>query len=158
MIRIGHSYDIHQLVEGRKLILGGIKIEHTKGLLGVSDADCLLHAIAEALLGSLALGDLGTHFDPNNPLCEGMDSKIILKECYEMVKKENYKINNIDCMIFAQKPKMKDLILPMRKVISEILEIELNQISIKATTFEKLDSIGQEKAIACEAVCLVETI
>ena len=156
MIRIGHSYDIHQLVENRKLILGGVEIEHKLGLLGVSDADCLLHAIAESLLGALALGDLGTYFNPDDSKNIGLDSKIILKECYQMVKDRGYKINNIDCMIFAQKPKMKDYIYAIRESISNILDISVDQISVKATTYEKLDSIGNEKAIACEAVCLIE--
>ena len=156
MIRIGHSYDIHQLVENRKLILGGVEIEHKLGLLGVSDADCLLHAIAESLLGALALGDLGTYFNPDDSKNIGLDSKIILKECYQMVKDRGYEINNIDCMIFAQKPKMKDYIYAIRESISNILDISVDQISVKATTYEKLDSIGNEKAIACEAVCLIE--
>lgn len=155
-MRIGHAYDIHRLVEGRDLILGGIKIPHEKGLLGHSDADCLLHAIAESLLGALALGDLGTFFPDNDPKYQGMDSKIILVECYKMIKNLGYKIVNIDSTIFAQKPKIKPYSKDMRECIALLLNIDVNMISIKATTFEKLGPIGEEKAIAAEAVCLLE--
>lgn len=155
-MRIGHAYDIHQLVEGRNLYLGGIKIEHTKGLLGHSDADCLLHAIAESMLGALALGDLGTHFPDNDPLCKDMDSKDILKKCYEIIKSKGYYVVNIDSTIYAEKPKIKPLSLEMRKVIANILETSIDNISVKATTFERLGPIGEEKAIAAEAVCILD--
>ena len=154
--RIGHSWDIHRLVEGRKLILGGIEIPFEKGLLGHSDADALLHAISESLLGALALGDLGTHFPDNDPKYKGIDSKVILKECLRLIKDKGYIIGNIDLMIYAEKPKMAPHILPMRKLISELLEINIDQISIKATTHEKMGVIGKEEAIACESVVLLK--
>lgn len=154
--RIGHSWDIHKLVEGRKLILGGIEIPFEKGLLGHSDADALLHAISESLLGALALGDLGAHFPDNDPKYKGIDSKEILKECLRLIKDKGYVIGNIDSMIYAEKPKMAPHILPMRKLISELLEINIEQISIKATTHEKMGVIGKEEAIACESVVLLK--
>ena len=155
-MRIGHAYDIHKLQEGRDLILGGIKIPHHKGLLGHSDADCLLHAIAESLLGALALGDLGTFFPDNDPKYKDMDSKIILKECYHMIREKGYHIVNIDTTIFAQKPKIKPYSLAIREKIASVLEIDINDISVKATTYENLGPIGEELAIAAEAVCLLE--
>ena len=153
--RIGHSWDLHQLVYDRKLILGGVEIPFEKGLLGHSDADALLHAIAESLLGSLALGDLGTFFPDNDPKYKGMDSKVILKECYQRVKDEGYMIVNLDTMIYAEAPKMAKYIPLMKHVISELLEININQISIKATTHEKLGVIGNGNAIAAEARVLL---
>lgn len=154
-LRIGHSWDCHKLVEGRKLILGGISIPFDKGLLGHSDADCLLHAISESLLGALSLGDLGTHFPDNDPKYKDIDSKLILKNVYELIKEKNYKIINIDTMIYAENPKMKPYILPMREVISSLLEIDLSQISIKATTYEHMDAIGRGEAIACDSTVLL---
>ena len=156
--RIGHSWDIHALVSERKLILGGIEIPFEKGLLGHSDADALLHAIAESILGALALGDLGKHFPDNDPKYKGMDSKCILASCYEMMKDRGYVINNLDAMIYAEKPKMANYIPLMKEVISLILEIELDQISIKATTHEKMGVIGNGEAIACEAFVLLKKI
>lgn len=155
MFRIGHAYDLHRLVLDRPLILGGVKFDHPKGLLGHSDADCLLHAIAEALLGALALGDLGTHFPDNDPKYLNMDSKIILKECYKMVKERGYEIVNIDTTIYAERPKIKPYSFEIRQSISDILDIEIDKISVKATTHEKLGPIGLELAIASEAVCLL---
>ena len=153
--RIGHSWDTHKLVFDRKLILGGVEIPFEKGLLGHSDADCLLHAIAESLLGALALGDLGTHFPDNDPKYKGIDSMILLKECYNLVKQQGYRINNIDAMIYAEAPKMKPYISLMREKISAALEIGVDMISIKATTYEKMDAIGRGEAIACEATTLL---
>ena len=153
--RIGHSWDTHKLVEGRKLILGGIEIPFEKGLLGHSDADALLHAISESLLGALSLGDLGTHFPDNDPKYKGIDSKILLQQCYELVKNEGYVISNIDTMIYAESPKMKPYIEVMRKKIAEVLNIRIDQISIKATTYEKMDAIGRGEAIACDSTVLV---
>ena len=153
--RIGHSWDVHKLVYGRKLILGGVEIPFEKGLLGHSDADALLHAIAESLLGALALGDLGTHFPDNNPKYKGIDSKLILKECYEKIKAQGYLIGNIDAMIYAEAPKMKPYINLMRECISSILDININQISIKATTYEKMDAIGRGEAIACDSTVIL---
>lgn len=153
--RIGHSWDVHRLVSGRKLYLGGINILFEKGLLGHSDADCLLHAIAESLLGALSLGDLGTHFPDNDPKYKGIDSKILLSKCYEMVKEKGYRINNLDTMIYAEEPKMKPYINFMRESIASILEIDINQVSIKATTYEKMDAVGRGEAIAAEATVLL---
>ena len=153
--RIGHSWDIHQLVEGRKLILGGIDIPFEKGLLGHSDADALLHAISESILGALALGDLGTFFPDNDPKYKGMNSKCILKECYLMAKKEGYTVGNLDTMIYAEAPKMAKYIPLMKEVIAEILEIRIDQVSIKATTHEKMGVVGNGNAIASEAFVLL---
>ena len=154
-IRIGHSWDVHKLVFGRKLYLGGVLLEYDKGLLGHSDADALLHAISESLLGALALGDLGTHFPDKDPQYKDIDSKILLKKSYDLVLKEGYKIINLDTMIYAEEPKMKPYIPLMREKISELLGININQISIKATTYEKMDAIGRKEAIACDSTVLI---
>lgn len=154
--RIGHSWDTHKLVVGRKLILGGIEIPFEKGLLGHSDADALLHAIAESLLGALSLGDLGTHFPDTDPKYSGIDSKILLKKCYELVLEKGYVISNIDTMIYAEAPKMKPYINLMRESIANVLNININQVSIKATTYEKMDAIGRGEAIACDSTVLIE--
>ena len=156
MIRIGHAWDIHKLVNNRKLILGGILIDSNVGLLGHSDADVCLHAIAEALLGSLALGDLGTHFPDNKEETLNTDSKIILKKCYQMVLDKGYHINNIDLTIYSEKIKIAPINLKIRESIANILNIDISYISVKATTYEGLDAIGNNEAIACEALCLVE--
>mgnify|MGYP003290099023 CR=1 FL=1 len=154
--RIGHSWDIHALVSGRKLILGGVEIPFEKGLLGHSDADALLHAISESILGALALGDLGKHFPDNDPKYKGIDSRCILASCYEMMREKGYVINNLDTMIYAEKPKMANYIPLMKETISKILEIKLDQISIKATTHEKMGVIGNGEAIACESFVLLK--
>lgn len=156
MIRIGHAWDTHKLVEGRKLILGGVEFDSELGLLGHSDADVVLHAIAESLLGSLALGDLGTFYPDNSNETLNMDSKIILKECYERVQKEGYKLNNLDLTIFSENIKISPLREEIRKSISSLLNLDLNQVSIKATTWEKMGFIGRGEAIAAECVCLIE--
>ena len=153
--RIGHSWDVHKLVFERKLILGGIEIPFEKGLLGHSDADALLHAISESLLGALSLGDLGTHFPDNDPKYKGIDSKIILKECYQKILDMGYVIGNIDAMIYAEAPKMKPYINLMRETISNLLNIGITQISIKATTYEKMDAIGRGEAIACDSTVIL---
>jgi 2-C-methyl-D-erythritol 2,4-cyclodiphosphate synthase len=157
MIRIGHSWDVHKLVPNRDLILGGIKIESEIGLLGHSDADVVLHAIAESLLGSLALGDLGTFYPDNSDKTLGMDSKIILKECYKKVLDLNYHLNNIDIMIYSQNIKISPIREKIRESIANILNVDVKYISVKATTHEKMGFIGRGEAIACEAVCLVES-
>lgn len=157
-LRIGHSWDVHKLVVGRKLYLGGILLEHDKGLLGHSDADALLHAIAESLLGALALGDLGSHFPDNDPKYKGIESKILLKKCNELTLDKGYKIINLDTMIYAEQPKMKPYINLMRESISQILDIDISQISIKATTYEKMDAIGRGEAIACDSTVLIGKI
>ena len=156
MIRIGHAWDIHKLVENRKLILGGVEIPSNLGLLGHSDADVVLHAISESLLGSLALGDLGEHFPDTSESTLNMDSKIILEKCYKMVLNKGFHINNIDITIYSEKIKISPIKLKLRESISNILNIDIDRISVKATTYEGLDSIGNNLAIACEAVCLVE--
>ncbi len=155
MIRIGHSWDVHKLVPNRDLILGGIKIESEIGLLGHSDADVVLHAIAESLLGSLALGDLGTFYPDNSDKTLGMDSKIILRECYERVKNEGFKINNIDLTIYSEVVRISPVRLKIQESIANILNIDKKYVSVKATTWEKMGFVGRGEAIACEAVCLV---
>lgn len=156
MIRIGHAWDTHKLVSGRKLILGGIEFDSEVGLLGHSDADVVLHAIAEAFLGSLALGDLGTFYPDNSNNTLGMDSKIILKECYQKVLDNGYSLNNIDVTIYSEFIKIAPKREEIRKSIAEILAIDINQISIKATTYERMSFIGEGKALAAECVCLIE--
>lgn len=157
MIRIGHAWDTHKLVEGRRLVLGGIEFESKLGLLGHSDADVVLHAVAESLLGSLALGDLGTFFPDNSDKTLGMDSKIILAECYKMVKDKGYHINNLDLTIYSQNIRIAPIRLQIQESISRLLNLELNQVSIKATTWEKMGFIGRGEAMACECVVLVES-
>lgn len=154
-LRIGHSTDTHQLVPERPLILGGVHIPHSKGLLGHSDADALLHAIAEAIIGALALGDLGKHFPDTAPEYKNIDSKILLKKSYQLAKDRGYRINNLDSIIFIEKPKMAPYIDLMRKNIAEILEVNLDQINVKATRGEKLGYIGREEGVTCEAVVLL---
>lgn len=155
-MRIGHSFDIHQLTEDRPLWLGGIEIPFDKGLLGHSDADVLLHAISEAILGALALGDLGTYFPDTEPEYKGIDSKLILKEVYILMKNKGYAIANVDSTIYAELPKMNPHILTMRESISKLLSIPIEVVSVKATTYEKMDAIGEQKAIAAEAVVLLK--
>lgn len=153
--RIGHSFDIHQLVTNRDLYLGGIKIDYHMGLLGHSDADCLLHAIAESFLGALSLGDLGTIFPDNDPKYKGIDSKTILKHVYDIILSKGYVVSNVDSTVYLELPKMKPHILNIRECISQILNIDIECISVKATTYEKLGPIGEGKAIAAEAVCML---
>lgn len=155
-MRIGHAWDVHRLVGNRPLILGGIEIPYSLGLLGHSDADVLLHAIAEALLGSLALGDLGTFFPDNDVKYKDMDSKIILMEVYKMIQDKGYKIVNIDSTIYAEAPKLRPYIDEIRKSISNVLNIPIEDVSVKATTHEMMGSIGKKEAISSEAVVLIE--
>ena len=155
MIRIGHAWDTHKLVKGRPLILGGIKIESEIGLLGHSDADVVLHAVAESFLGSLALGDLGTFYPDNSDKTLNMDSKIILKECYQMVIEAGYKVNNIDLTIYSEVIKISPVRDKIRESIASIINIDKSQVSVKATTWEKMGFVGRGEAIACECVCLV---
>lgn len=154
-IRIGHGYDVHRLVEDRDLILGGVNIPHHLGLLGHSDADVLLHAISDALLGSLALGDIGKHFPDTDEQYKGADSLELLACVYELVKSKGYAVVNVDATILAQAPKLAPYIPQMRLNIARALETELDAISVKATTEEKLGFTGEEKGIAAHAVCLV---
>lgn len=158
MYRIGIGYDIHQLVEGRDLIIGGIKITHEKGLLGHSDADVLIHAIIDAMLGALALDDIGTIFPDTDPKYKNIDSTILLKHVYNFIKDKGYKIVNIDSNIIAQAPKMMPYIPKMKEILCEILEVSHEDISIKAKTKEKMDAVGQKLAIESNAVVLLEKL
>ncbi|NOR86783.1 MAG: 2-C-methyl-D-erythritol 2,4-cyclodiphosphate synthase [Bacteroidales bacterium] len=154
-MRIGIGYDVHQLVENRKLILGGIEIPYSKGLLGHSDADVLVHAICDALLGALALGDIGQYFPDSSEEYKGIDSMILLKKVHQMIANKNYIIGNIDATLILQSPKISPYILRMRSSISEILQLEIDQISIKATTSEGLGYEGREEGVSAQAVCLL---
>ena len=154
-IRIGHGYDVHQLTEGRDLIIGGVNIPHHKGLLGHSDADVLLHAISDSLLGALALGDIGKHFPDTDDEYKGANSLELLACVYELVKAKGYEVGNIDATILSQAPKLAPYIPQMRLNIARALEIELDSVSVKATTEEQLGFTGEEKGIAAHAVCLV---
>lgn len=158
MFRIGQGFDVHQLVEDRDLILGGVKIENSKGLLGHSDADVVCHAIIDAMLGALALGDIGMHFPDNDPQYYGCDSTQLLSNVLYLVIKNGYKINNIDCTIKAQSPKLQPFVLEIRENLANILKIQVNQISIKAKTMEHLGPIGEGKGMAVDAIVLLEEI
>jgi 2-C-methyl-D-erythritol 2,4-cyclodiphosphate synthase len=154
-MRIGIGIDVHPLAAGRKLIIGGVEIPHEKGLDGHSDADVLLHAICDALLGALALGDIGIHFPNTNPAYKGIDSMILLKKVGKLVEKHGYKPVNIDAMLLLEKPKIAPHILQMRKNIAKCLQIELDSVSVKATTSERLGFVGKEEGAVAHAVCLV---
>ena len=156
MFRIGLGYDIHTLVSGRDLIIGGVKISHEKGLMGHSDADVLIHAIIDALLGALALSDIGTLFPDTDKKFKDADSTLLLAKVYEKVKERGYKIVNIDSNIIAQEPKMMPYIPKMRETLDRILNIGQQNISIKAKTNEKMDAVGQKLAIEAHAVVLLE--
>lgn len=155
LYRIGYGYDVHEFSDNRKLIIGGIEIPYEKGLIGHSDADVLLHAICDALLGALALGDIGMHFPNTDPKFKDADSKLLLKHVYDLILSNNCIINNIDSTILLEKPKLAQFIPQMRKVIAEILNIGLEQISIKATTTEGLGFVGREEGCAANAVVLL---
>ncbi|MBR1696160.1 MAG: 2-C-methyl-D-erythritol 2,4-cyclodiphosphate synthase [Selenomonas sp.] len=156
MTRFGMGYDVHRLVEGRKLIIGGVEIPHTFGLLGHSDADVLLHAISDALLGAAALGDIGRHFPDTDPRFEGADSLKLLAHVMELLTEKGYKVGNVDATIVAQKPKMKDFIPQMNANIARVLGVEADQINVKATTEEKLGFTGTEQGISAYAVAGIE--
>ena len=155
-MRIGHGYDVHRLVEGRKLIIGGVDIPHEKGLLGHSDADVLAHAISDALLGALAMGDIGHLFPDNDPAYAGADSLWLMSQIVPLIKNAGYKISNIDSTIIAQAPKLAPHILKMRENIANTLGVGIDDISIKATTEEGLGFSGEKLGIAAHAVCLLE--
>lgn len=156
MIRIGNGYDVHKLVIGRKLILGGIEIPYEKGLLGHSDADVLIHAIIDAILGALALGDIGQHFPDGDNKYLNIDSLILLKKTKELMNEKNYKIGNLDSIIVAQRPKLKNYLNIMRKNISEVLDVDISNISIKATTEENLGFTGREEGIKSYCVVILK--
>lgn len=156
MYRIGIGYDIHKLTTGRDLIIGGVKITHEKGLLGHSDADVLIHAIIDAMLGALALSDIGTLFPDTSELYKDADSTVLLRDVYKLIKNKKYVIENIDSNIIAQQPKMMPYIPKMKDVLCEILEVTPERLSIKAKTNEKMDAVGQELAIEAQAVVLLK--
>ena len=155
-MRIGHGYDVHKLVEGRDLILGGVKIDYEKGLLGHSDADVLLHAVSDALLGAAGLGDIGKHFPDTDPQYKGADSLVLLTVVAQRVKEAGYRVSNIDVTMIAQKPKLKDHIPQMVLNIAGAVGIEPNRVNVKATTEEKLGFTGEGLGMSCHAVCLLE--
>ena len=155
-MRIGHGYDVHKFAENRALILGGVKIPYELGLLGHSDADVLAHAVSDALLGSLALGDIGQHFPDTDERYKGADSIKLLKEVCRLVEKKGYKIVNVDSTILCQRPKLKAYIPDMRRCLSEAMNTDMENVSVKATTEEGLGFTGEGLGIAVHAVCLVE--
>ena len=155
-MRIGHGYDVHKLVEGRDLILGGVKIEYELGLLGHSDADVLLHAVSDALLGAAGLRDIGYHFPDTDPKYKGADSRVLLREVRQKVADAGYRISNVDVTMIAQKPKLKPHIEQMMANIASDLQIDVSRVNVKATTEEKLGFTGSGEGMACHAVCLLE--
>lgn len=157
-MRIGHGYDVHKLVEGRKLIIGGVEIPYEKGLLGHSDADVLLHAISDALLGAAALGDIGKIFPDTDPQFKGADSLLLMKEVYRNIKDTGYRVVNVDATIIAQRPKMRGYIDSMRENIAKVLECDISDINIKATTEEGMGFTGEGMGISAHAVCLIDKI
>lgn len=156
-IRIGNGYDIHRLVPDRPLILGGIEIEHSLGLLGHSDADVLTHAIMDAMLGALSLGDIGHYFPPTDPQWAGADSLKLLEQVDRLIQNKGWQITNIDSVIVAERPKLKPHIQAMRDRLATVLNLQPDQVGVKATTNEKLDATGREEGIAAYAVVLLET-
>ena len=154
--RIGHGYDVHKLEEGKKFIIGGIEIDHDKGAVGHSDADVVIHVICDALLGALSLGDIGKHFPDTDNKYKGIDSKILLHKVMKLVKEEKYQISNVDVTILLQKPKLRNYIDSMRDTLSNIMEINKSQISVKATTTEGLGFVGREEGVAAHCVCILK--
>ena len=157
-MRIGHGYDVHRLVEGRDLILGGVKIDYSLGLLGHSDADVLLHAVMDALLGAATLRDIGYHFPDTDPAYKGADSRKLLRIVGEKITEAGYRVSNIDVTMIAQKPKLKEYIPTMIENIALDLKLSANQVNIKATTEEKLGFTGDGSGMSCYCVCLLEEI
>ena len=155
-MRIGHGYDVHKLVEGRDLILGGVKIDHSLGLLGHSDADVLLHAVSDALLGAAGLGDIGKHFPDTDPQYKGADSLKLLEIVAQRVKEAGYRVSNIDVTMIAQRPKLRPHIEQMEANIAAAVGVDVSRINVKATTEERLGFTGTEEGMACHAVCLLE--
>ena len=155
-MRIGHGYDVHKLVPGRDLVLGGVKIEHTLGLLGHSDADVLLHAVSDALLGAAGLGDIGKHFPDTDPKYKGADSLKLLEIVAQRVREVGYRVGNIDVTMIAQKPKLRPHIAQMEANIAAAVGIDVSRVNVKATTEERLGFTGEELGMACHAVCLLE--
>ena len=155
-MRIGHGYDVHRLCENRPLIIGGVNIPYEKGLLGHSDADVLLHAICDALLGAAALGDIGKHFPDNDDSFKNIDSRILLRDTVSLLAEKGYKIGNIDATVIAQKPKLSPFIYTMRQNIADDCNIEVDFVNVKATTEEKLGFTGELLGISAHAVCIIE--
>ena len=155
-VRVGFGYDVHQLVEGRDLWLGGVKFQHSKGLLGHSDADVLIHAICDALLGAANMRDIGFHFPDNSADYKGIDSKILLKKVVELIATKGYKVGNIDATVCAEHPKLNPHIPEMQQVLAEVMGIDADDVSIKATTTEKLGFTGREEGISAYATILIE--
>lgn len=157
-MRIGQSQDIHQLVEGRDLIIGGVKIPYEKGLLGHSDADVLLHAIIESIIGAMGLKDIGTHFSDKDPKYEGISSLLLLDETYKMMVEHGYKLVNLDSLIIIERPKMAPHIDEMRKNIAEHLHCDISQVNVKATCSESMGFVGEGKGAIAQCVCLIDEI
>ncbi len=155
-MRIGHGYDVHKLVEGRDLIIGGVKIPYEKGLLGHSDADVLLHAVSDSLLGAAAMGDIGGMFPDNDPQFLGADSLVLLRSVFQRLRENGYKVVNVDATIIAQRPKMKAYIPEMRMNIAAALSTDIDNISVKATTEEEMGFTGRGEGISAHSVCLIE--
>lgn len=155
-IRTGLGYDVHRLVEGRELWLCGVKLQHEKGLLGHSDADVALHALCDALLGAAALGDIGKHFPPSDDAYKGIDSKLLLERCVAMVRERGYEVGNVDITICAERPKINPYISEMRECVAEVMQIPSDDVSIKATTTEKLGFTGREEGVSAYAIALLE--
>lgn len=155
-MRIGHGYDVHQLTSGRPLIIGGLEINHDKGLIGHSDADVLLHTIADAILGALALGDIGKFFPDNDPKYKDMDSQLLLSEVVEKMFEKNYEVGNVDALIIAEAPKFRPHIDDIRENVARLLKTSTDNVNVKATTHEKLGPIGRQEGIASEAVILLK--
>lgn len=154
-LRIGNGYDVHRLVEDRKLVLGGVEIPYAYGLLGHSDADVLVHAVMDAMLGALALGDIGKHFPPSDMQYKDADSMVLLAHVNRLVREKGYRVSNIDTVIQAERPKLMPFVPQMGKSIADVLGVDTDQVSVKATTMEGLDDIGQGKGIAAYAVVLL---
>lgn len=155
-IKIGFGVDVHQLAEGYDLFIGGKKLESKLGAVGHSDADVLLHAICDAMLGALNLRDIGYHFSDTDPKYKGIDSKILLKDTFKLIKAKGYYLGNLDCTVILEKPKVNPHIEDMQQIIAAILEADIDDVSIKATTHEKVDSFGEQRAIKAYAVCLLQ--
>ena len=158
MMRIGQGFDVHALVEGRRLVIGGVEIPHDKGLLGHSDADVLLHAICDALLGAAALGDIGKHFPDSDPRYKGIDSRELLRHCANLLAERRFRVVNVDATIIAQAPRMAPHIARMTAHIAADIGVDAGQVNVKATTTEELGFTGRREGIAAQVVCLIETV
>ena len=156
--RVGHGYDVHQLAEGLPLVLGGVKIPHTKGCVAHSDGDVLIHALCDALLGALSLGDIGQHFPDTSDDYKGIDSKILLARVVEMIRDRGWSVVNVDVTLLAQKPKIAPFVPRMRQALADVMGLSVDRVSVKATTTERLGFVGREEGVAAYATCLLTTI